>query len=218
MIKHIYQLFILVLLFGSCAKSANNDVEIYNNDFENGSLSGITDGIISSFNDSKVLGNYNNGGFNLTINDLPPHDLIDISFDLYIHDSWEGTQQLSNNDNGPDIWQFKVDNKTFINTTFNNYECVPGNICPPQSYPADYPVNSNNPKTGASRTDLPGFCLWANTANGTTLYKIHKNISHSDKTVLIQCLDQLKQKYAADPKCDESWSVDNIKVKVISVK
>lgn len=218
MIRHVSRFFLLAFLFISCAKSADSNVEIYSNDFEKGDLDGITNGVINSFNGSKVLGNYNNGGFSLTINDLPSHDLIEISFDLYIHDSWEGTQQLNDNETGPDIWQLKVDNKTFINTTFNNYECVPGNICPPQSYPADYPTSSNNPKNGAFKTDLPGFCSWANIPNGTTLYKIHKSISHSDKTVLIQCLDLLKQKYAADPKCDESWSVDNIRVKAISIK
>lgn len=203
MIKYISRFFLLFLLFGSCAKSVDSNVEVYNNNFDNGNLNGITNGVINSFNGSKVLGNYNNGGFTLRLNDLSSHDLVDISFDLYIHDSWEGTQQFSNQDNGPDIWTLKVDDKTFIKTTFNNYECLPGNICPPQSYPADYPVSSNNPKTGAYRTDLPGFCLWANNSNGTTLYKIHKSISHSDKTILIQCLDELKQRYAADPKCDE---------------
>lgn len=208
-------LFILFLLFNSCAKSVNHETIVYTNDFESGNLANITNGTISPFNGSKVLGNYNNGQFNLTINDLPDHDLVDISFDLYIHDNWVGAQQFENN-SGPDIWQMKVDNKTYINTTFNNYACADGNICPPQSYPADYPNQSNNPRTGASQTDLPGFCN-ANSQPGTVLYKIHKSISHSDKTLLIECLDLLKHKDVADQKCNESWSVDNIKVTAINL-
>lgn len=215
--NRILLLFLIVLLFNSCAKSISSDVEVYNNNFESGNLNGITKGVISTYNGSKVLGNYNNGQFNLTINDLPSHNLVDISFDLYIHDSWEGNQSYQDNISGPDIWQMLVDNKSIINTTFNNYECAEGNFCPPQAYPADYPTASNNPKSGASRTDLPGFCSWSDMPNGTTLYKIHKSIQHSSATLLIQCLDKLIQKNSADPKCDESWSVDNIQVRALNL-
>lgn len=217
MIKLILRCFLLILLFNSCAKSTSNEVQVYVNDFENGRLTSISNGTISSFNGSSILGNYNNGGFTLSLNDLQPHDLVDISFDLYIHDSWEGVQSLQDNASGPDIWTMKVDNQNSIYTTFANFDCVPGNFCPPQSYPANYPSQSNNPKSGASRTDLPGFCSEVNNPNGTTLYKIHKTISHSDKTLIIQCLDELKGKYAQDKKCDESWSVDNIIVKIIKL-
>lgn len=211
----IFFCFVLILLFNSCAKSVDNNVVAYNNDFETGNLAGIKNGVISPFNGSKVLGNYNDGQFDLTISDLPTHDLIDVSFDLYIHDNWVGAQQFQNN-SGPDIWQMKIDNKLYINTTFCNYSCIVGNFCPPQSFPADYPNQSYNPKSGASVTGLPGFCD-ANSEVGTTLYKIHKSISHSDKTLLIQCLDLLKSKGVADAKCNQSWSVDNIKVRAISI-
>lgn len=209
---------LLFVLFISCAKKTTGESQVYNNNFESANLEGITGGIISTFNGTHVLGNYNNSGFNLTLNDLPDHDLVDITFDLYIHDSWEGVQQIQGQPlTGPDIWQLKADNKTYINTTFANFDCQPGNFCPPQSYPADYPSQSNNPKTGAAETDLPGFCSEATNPKGTTLYKIHKSIMHSGKSILISCLDQLKQEGIADPKCDESWSVDNIQVKVISL-
>lgn len=215
--KIIFLCFV-VLLFNSCAKSINSDVEVYSNDFESGNLVGITQGVISTFNGSKVLGNYNNGQFNLTINDLPSHDLVDISFDLYIHDSWEGNQSYQDSLTGPDIWQLNIDNKSYVNATFCNFDCIEGNFCPPQSYPSNYPTASNNPKSGASRTDLPGFCSESDKPDGTTLYKIHKSISHSNKTLLIQCLDKLIQKNVTDRKCDESWSIDNIKVRIINLK
>ena len=214
--KFILPLVLLLILVNSCAKSTDSAVDVYNNDFESGDLRNISKGVISSFNGSKVLGNYNNGEFKLFVDDLPAHDIIEITFDLYIHDSWEGVQSANGEANGPDIWQMLVDNKSYINTTFANFDCLPGNFCPPQSYPADYPSQSNNPKSGASRTDLPGFCSEAGKADGTTLYKIHKSISHSESTMTLRCLDNLKQVNAADPKCDESWSVDNIKIKAIN--
>jgi len=215
--KLILSCFILSVLINSCAKSTKSETEIYNNDFETSDLNGISGGIVSTFDGSKVLGNYNNGGFDLTINTLPAHDLVDITFDLYIHDSWEGVQSANDQIDGPDIWQMLVDNKSYINTTFANFDCIPGNFCPPQSYPADYPVQSYNPKSGASRTDLPGFCSQAGKPDGTTLYKIHKTISHSGAHITIRCLDKLKQVYAVDAKCDESWSVDNIIIKATNL-
>lgn len=205
------------LFITGCAKTTSSEVEIYNNDFESGDLTGIENGILTTFNYSKVIGNYNNSGFELHLDDLPEHELVDITFDLYIHDSWEGNQQFQDNLNGPDSWQLLVNDKTYINTTFSNVECTPGNICSPQSYPADYPNNNSNPKAGSSRTDLPGFCSQTENGNGSTLYQIHKSISHSDKILTLKCLDKLIQKGASDPKCDESWSVDNIKIKVINL-
>lgn len=216
MIKPVLFCFLLILLFNSCAKDNQNEAIVYNNDFESGSLANIQNGNVVAFNGTKVLGTFNNSGFELSLNDLAKHDLIDVTFDLYIHDSWEGNQQL-NSENGPDIWQLKIDDKTYINTTFSNNDCLPGNYCPPQSYPADYPSNNSNPKNGALSVDLPGFCSQAANPHGTTLYRIHKSISHSEKTILIQCLDKLVQKNSADPKCDESWSVDNIKIKLINL-
>jgi len=212
-------IYILLAIFlCSCAKTVEDEVEIYNNDFKTNNLADISNGRISDFNGSKVLGNYNNGGFTLTINDLPKHNIVDISFDLFIHDNWEGNQQIQNQTAGPDIWKLVVGTKTYIYTTFSNIGCQPGNFCPPQSYPSDYPNNNNNPKSGASTINLPGFCSQASSATGTTLYKIHRSISHSEETLVIHCLDELKQKNVADPKCDESWSIDNIKVSVVNVK
>lgn len=204
--------------FLSCAKSNHGEVEIYSNDFESSASTGITNATISSFNGGHVLGFFNNSQFTLSVSDLPEHDIVDISFDLYIHDNWDGNIQLQDNIAGPDIWQMKVDNKTYITTTFSNNDCTPGYFCPPQSYPSEYPNFNHNPKSGASQTVLPGVCSKAGSPNGSTLYKIQKSISHSEKVLLFQCLDKLIQKDVADPKCDESWSVDNIKIKVINLK
>ncbi|WP_219223188.1 hypothetical protein [Pedobacter antarcticus] len=217
MIKKILWILAFPFLL-SCAKSVNSDVEVYANDFENGNLTGITKGEIGTFNGSKVLGQFNNGGFDLALNDLPAHEMVEVSFDLYIHDNWDGNAQFADNVIGPDIWRMRVDDQTYINTTFSNAACTPGFICPPQSYPADYPNNNQNPRVGAEKTKLPGVCAQRTSPTGTSLYKIKKRIAHSSANLLIQCDDKLMQKNVADPKCDESWSVDNIKVRVINLK
>lgn len=217
MIRKLLCLLALPLFF-SCAKSVNSDVEVYNNDFQDGDMKGITKGELGTYNGSAVLGQFNNSGFDLTLNDLPEHDMIELSFDLYIHDTWNGNIQMQDNVAGPDRWSLKVDGQTYINTTFSNADCAPGNICPPQSYPADYPNNNNNPRVGAANRNLPGVCSQVNSSSGTTLYRISKRIAHSSAQAVIQAADQLIQKDVQDPKCDESWSVDNIKVSVINLK
>jgi hypothetical protein len=208
-------LFIIpfILIF-SCNKTVNSEVTVYYNDFETGSLSNISNGVISQFNGSAVLGRYNNGFFILTLNSLPKHDLISISFDLYIHDTWDGNKPPPD---GPDIWEMLVDGNPYINTTFSNSPCGADYFCAPQSYPFDYPNSYNNPKTGAYRTDLPGACSMLGIPNWTTQYKIVKTFKHSNNTLMLQCLDKLVQTNTADPKCDESWSVDNINIQAITL-
>lgn len=213
MLKKILFVISLIFIF-SCKKNVSNEVEVYNNDFESGDLSNINNGIISQFNATAVLGNYNNGTFALTVSNLPKHDLVKISFDLYIHDSWDGNNLAPV---GPDIWKMLIDGNPYISATFSNAVCGVGVFCSPQSYPLDYPNNYNNPKAGAYRTDLPGFCHLISDPHGSTLYKIEKIIRHSNKTLLLQCLDRLVQANTADPKCDESWSIDNIKIKAITL-
>ncbi len=207
-------LFIIpFILFFSCNKTVNSEVTVYYNDFETGSLSNISNGVISQFNGTAVLGMYNNGYFVLTLNNLPKHDLISISFDLYIHDNWRGDLAPD----GPEIWQMLIDGVPYINATFSNLSCIPGNTCPPQSYPFNYPNNYNNPKTGAYRTDLPGVCSLKASPTGTTMYKITKTFKDSGKNISLECLDKLDQKDYPDPMCEKSWSVDNIKIQAITL-
>jgi len=197
-----------------CNTHVSNQVVVYNNDFESGDLSNISNGILTQFNGSTVLGRYNNGYFTLSLNNLPRHDLVMISFDFYTHDTWDGDKPPPD---GPDIWQMLVDGNSYINATFSNAACPAGNLCTPQSYPFDYPNFYNNPKTGAYNTNLPGVCLMQNVMGWTTQYKIVKTITHSSSTLTLQCLDKLVQTNSPNPLCDESWSVDNINIQVITL-
>jgi hypothetical protein len=209
-------IFILIFTISSCSKTVQNETEVYFNDFETGDLSSISNGYLYEYNGSTVLGRYNQNGFELLLTDLPTHDLIQISFDLFIHDSWDGNKLGIDEVDGPDIWQLLIDEEMYINASFSNIACVNANgmFCPPQSFPENYPHNNNYPRKGAYRVNLPGACH----PNGTTTwYKITKTISHSRSKLLLQCVDQLVQKNTDDPNCDESWSVDNIKINTIKL-
>lgn len=200
-----------------CAKETKSDVMVYENDFETGDLTDITGGAIDTYQGTKVLGRYNDGGFTLNLKNLPAHELVEISFDLYIHDTWDGNRiGDANTTIGPDIWNMKVDGTDFIYTTFSNADCGTGN-CLPQSYPYTFRNDNNNPGTGAYRKDLPGVCAFAGVVGGTSLYKIVKRVRHSKAALALQCLDKLIDTYTTDPLCSESWSVDNIKVRAINL-
>ena len=214
--KKVLCIALLALLFNSCAKEVKNEQEIYFNDFEKNELSAIGNGFIETYNGSKVLGRYNGSGFDLNLNDLPAHKLVQITFDLYIHDSWDGNKTSESID-GPDIWKFLVDGNLYINSTFSNADCDASGFCPPQSYPSDYPNSYNNPKTAATNPNLLGVCNLAGKIGGTTLYRITKTIEHQKSSLLMQCRDQLIQTNAPDPKCDESWSIDNLSIKIINL-
>lgn len=216
LIRFILSVLFVTCLTWSCKKDVKSDTEVYNNNFESSDLKNITGGAIDIFNGTHVLGRYNNGSFQLKLTNLPKHDIIKITFDLYIHDGWDGSQSFADNLFGPDLWQMIVDDKTYINTTFSNAECQPGNICPSQAYPGNYPTN-NNPRTGAVNVSLPGACLNQASPNGTSLYHIVKTIDHSNSNVTLTCLDHLIDKNVADAKCNESWSIDNIQITAVSL-
>ncbi|TDO20160.1 hypothetical protein [Pedobacter duraquae] len=213
------KLLAIIFLFGilGCKKNVRSEVEVYTNDFESNKLEDIYNGQIEAFDGGHVLGRYNNQEFQLLLKDLPKHSMVEVSFDLNIHDSWDGNTTVENNIGGPDIWKLNIDKNNYITTTFSNGYCDVGVFCAPQSYPSNYLNSNNNPKAGASRTDLPGVCHDAGVIGGTTQYKITKTIKHSESTLLIQCMDELIQKNTEDKKCDESWSVDNVSVKVIDL-
>ncbi len=200
---------------------------VYENDFESEDLTNIDGGIISEFNMTKVLGNYNKDGFNLNLDNLDSHDYLSISFDLYIHGSWDGNfNDFPVNDQAdkwiielrPDMNLYKTGGEKFI-TTFSNSPCY-SNWCRRQSYPDEYPYE-NNPKSGSYQIDLPRICdgYWG---GPTTQYKVEKVFSHSGKAAFIRFYDELYQPNAVDylgnstERCDESWSIDNIKIRAIS--
>jgi len=231
-----YFIIIILFIYNSCTyPKLSRDELIYENNFENGILNEIDGGSIMSYNNTKVIGNYNNDGFTLHLSDLGAHDYVYISFDLYIHGSWDGNfNQFNFQDHGfddkPDLWLMEIrpEKNTYkdtylhrFETTFSNSPCW-SNYCLRQSYPNNYPFE-NNPKKGSDKVNLTENCIsdgWNN--EKTTLYKIEKGFGHSGDALVIRFYDKLFQPNAINSKgeniekCDESWSMDNIKIRVIS--
>ena len=229
-LKFIGLITILLLFFGCEYPSLVRNEIIYFNDFEDNNLSEIDGGKINDFNNSSVLGFYNKDGFNLNLSKIGEHDYVVISFDLYIHGTWGGNKNGFEKDDQPDKWIMDLrpdmelyQNTDFIKfeTTFSSSACF-SNWCKRQSYPQSFPFE-NNPFSGASQIGLPRTCtgFWG---GESVLYKIEKTFKHKGDALIIRFFDELYQPNAIDDFgisteiCDESWSMDNLKVRAISYK
>lgn len=204
-----------MISFASC-KGLQKDKIIYRNNFESGDLSGIINGKIEDYNGSKVIGRYSQGGFLLKLDNLPVHNMVQISFDLYIHDTWDGNAVQPD---GPDIWIMNIGSSSTIYSTFANGLCT--NCF--QSFPVEQPTQTNRrftffnnkPNSNAIKTDLPGVCKLKDSKGGTSLYRILRTIEHTQSTLDIGCYAQLEDSDPTNINCNESWSVDNIVIKTI---
>lgn len=203
----------IINLFSSCQEKLLEELTIYSNDFSSMDLDGIdSDEGLYMYNNRNVLGIFNNQGFTLTINNLPGHNMVRISLDLYIHNYWNGNSQGVE---GPDIWNMHIDNSPIIHTTFANTSCS-STYCQYQSFPENM-VRSFIPKTEAYDSNLPGLFDQRSNLGWTTLYKINKIIPHNQASLSIKCYDQLIQENVPVPKEDESWSVGKIEVSILNV-
>ena len=223
---------LIIFIINSCSypEMIRNEL-IYDNDFENNDLKNIDGGDIFFYNNNNIVGNFNNDGINLHLENVGDHEYVFVSFDLYIHGSWDGNFNGFAENDKPDKWvmEFKPDMGLFkdpdfdkFETTFSNSPCWP-NYCLRQSYPENYPFE-NNPKTGSFKTDLDRKCDNNFFGGKTSLYKIEKSFRSNGDAVVLRFYDELYQPNAIDKdgivqsKCDESWSLDNLKVRVISYK
>ena len=226
------KLFVFILIINSCSypEMTRNDL-VYENNFESNDLSYIDGGSISRYNGTNVLGNFNNDGFTLFLEDIGDHDYVFLSFDLYIHGSWDGNFNGFKENDKADKWIIKLNPEMSLyndpsagnfTTTFSNSPCWP-NYCLRQSYPETYPFE-NVPKSGSYKTDLVEICENNFFGGPTSLYQIEKGFKSSGKNLIIKFYDELYQPNAIDKngipqqKCDESWSLDNLRVRAVKYR
>ena len=231
MVKNIFFLLIIVSI-NSCSypEMVRNEL-VYDNNFEGELLEKIDGGSISEFNNTKVIGDFNNDGFTLFLEDIGYHEYVFITFDLYIHGSWDGNfNGFKENDKAdkwimelnPDMDLFRDPSSHNFITTFSNSPCWQ-NYCLRQSYPEPYPFE-NIPNKGAFEVNLEEKCKSNFFGGPSSLYKIEKGFKSSGNNLVIRFYDELYQPNAIDKngipqmKCDESWSMDNLKVRVINYK
>jgi hypothetical protein len=207
-------LFFAVILMGltSCKKNITQRERIYFEDAEDGIANSISaysgsgaqyGNMVRPFAGSNVIGNFNNTVMNLQLENLPSHNMVYVSFDLYTHDRWEG-----NRVGLPgivDVWNVRINEEFQLSTTFSNIRSQP------QSYPEWIGDSKNISRGNAIDTLLPGNCLWEAEKNGTSKYKIAFSRPHSTSNFILSLNDALQGSY-----CEKSWSIDNILIEAIT--
>ena len=192
----------------ACVANLTNTKTIYQNDFEQGTLNGITVagwltensfGVfpykkVTKFQNQKVLGVLNNSSVNLYFDSLPSHSIVRVEFDLYLHDNWQNN-----------LWIMKMDDEYRLITGFSNDSTIQ------QAYPNWY--NNGSPASPAGNQAqeiyLPGLCSKKNSTRGTSVYRIVHSLQHSKKTVKLDLSDAGG---ARNDTCSRSWSIDNIRI------
>ncbi|WP_268033559.1 hypothetical protein [Algoriphagus sp. PAP.12] len=209
-------IWLIVSIFGisACTDTLESSEIVYDNDFSDLNLAGFENGKLFVFQNDTVAGYYHNDEVSLKLENLPSHNMLKITTEILIHDSWDGNPD--DGQSGPDYWFFGVDNAEVFRTTFSNSPCE-STYCLMQSYPNSY-FRQNNPKSGAVQTNLPGLCIFGAFANYTTRYSISKIIENRSSNVKIYWNSELRQEGLPDPVCDESWSLARVTVEVLNVK
>jgi hypothetical protein len=200
---------IIGFLSQSCTKNLTVSTIVYQNDFNRSSTKnlvtfdyyGATKDKLFLFNGSKVLGPFNNAGVDVNIDSMPSHNVLEISFDLYIHDNWEGNKPTQYNI--PDLFVVKYDGNPRFLTTFSS------NAQYKQSFPEWFPQGQNPAFGNALKLDLPGRCAWKERTNGTAMYKFVRQFPHANSTFQLSLSDALQP---FESECEKSWSIDNIKI------
>jgi hypothetical protein len=218
--QKLVKTFIFSVLVGviglGCTKKLTETYVVYDNTFEKDGQSTVTvfdyTGIlytnkIFTFNNSKVLGPFNNGGVQIDVKGIPEHNVLEVAYDLYIHDNWEGNKPTTSG--VPDLFVVRYDGNPKFMTTFSN------NPAYKQSYPEWFPAGNNPTKANALNVNLPGRCAPVSNTSGTSYYRMVESFAHTNATFQVNLSDALQPRGS---ECEKSWSIDNVVVTAYKYK
>lgn len=200
---------ILIMLFASCTKNLPEETLVYQNNFENGKgdvlvfqPNGLDDNSFAlKFAERNILGPFNHRTAYIYLRKLPAHVLLNISFDLYIHDQWAGYGS-----NPPDYWGLFLDKQRVFYTTFSNMTNGA------QSYPEHegfmFPAGSN------AIEKLPGLNTLKTRLDGTAMYHFVWSVAHNNNSLEIALSDLVADANVLN----KSWSIDNFRVICTQIK
>lgn len=163
---------------------------------------GVTNGLIAYWKLDENTGTraYDTAGAGhqkLTLTDLPSHNDLTISFDLFVIRSWDGN---ATGNTGPDIWTLTADGVTVLNTTFANGGTAK------QAYPGSYPGGAHTRRTGADEFGTLGYLYNGGTTPLDAVYHLSYPVAHASSSVVFDFFARLQ---GID---DESWGIDNVTV------
>jgi hypothetical protein len=186
---------------------------VYFNNFENGVGSEWSDSStdITPVGNRQFLGQFGNETVALTLNNLPAHTEVTISFDLFIIRSWSG--------NEPDIWNLNVSNgPILLHTTFNNHDPHIFNSPTPQAYPDNYPDGSHPSFTGASEINALGYTFLCEPSPGDGVVDLPMDTVYELSFIFPHFASELVLNFSGAELAglaSASWGLDNVTVEAI---
>ncbi|MCI0436349.1 MAG: S8 family serine peptidase [Gemmatimonadetes bacterium] len=149
-------------------------------------------------NGRRFLGQFGNESLTLTLDSLPAHDELELVFDVYIIDSWNGNGGVGSS-SAPDIVTVSIDGVStpLLRTTFSN---KPRDR---QAYPDEHPGGSNPAGAGALAINALGYPPGSDFF-GDTLYQIRIGFTHSDDSIVLRFESQQTSG------SNEQWGIDNV--------
>jgi hypothetical protein len=166
-------------------------------------------------------GPFSNETVNITRNNLPPHQFLEISFDFLAIRTLDGSVPMVNHRPdplGPDFFRLGIlKGPTLFYTTFSNRPDDPGFRVESkyQNYPSQVPGEQLPPQTGAREKNTLGYLYpWAGAPQPfpcDATYRIDFIVPSSDSKVVVQLTGMNLQNII-----DESWGVADFKVRALS--
>ena len=153
----------------------------------------------------RYLGKFANEGVKLSLANLPAHSKVVVELDLYIVDSWDGSNTTKPG-NGPDIVTITLGDSTVLHSTFSNVNGVADHR---QSYPDRYPGPLHDAATGAISKNTLGYPEGSAHHNRDSIYRFRFEVTHSAGAIILQVKGT-----NITPPPDEWWGIDNIRVTV----
>lgn len=137
------------------------------------------------------------GHTTLTLENLPPHQSVDLTVDVLIVDSWDGNIEA---DFAPDLWQVRQGpDQVLLRTSFSNID----SRAESQSYPLAYPEGKVPPRTNAVATHQLTQRFY-----GDSRYTLQHTFAHNQSQLTLDFSGQGKTALADD----ESWGLDNLRI------
>jgi hypothetical protein len=210
------KLFMLLLIFGAVRVYA---APYYFHDFQwdiGANVPGWSAGTIQSAPNPdyggwrRFLGEFGNETTNLTLSSLPTHDLVTLSFDLYLLRSWDGEAS----DYGPDRFGIDADSSRLFLKSFSNGHPAGQSFCP------DSISQPCAPMTGASERYSLGYSFseWVPGSGKTgpeimdAVYHFDLSFSHSASNLVLSFFGEGLQGMTSSGYLDEAWGLDNVAV------
>lgn len=201
----------------SIAQAAQN--EVYSNNFESSvgaewsafstcvdSPCEIKDPVISTTpSERKFLGTdtrgigFNNQSIKFHLLNLPLHDSITLSFDLFLIGAWRGVEGVGGKD---DVFGLQGPGGDLIKGTFSNFTFL-------QSYPGIFEVDTFPGRTGADENNTLGYQI---ADGGSSIYNITVTFSHTEDTLSLSFFCNGCDPTLSGQASISTWGLDNVEV------